>query len=202
MLVGLNEFLQVFGNVTVADIVKLIFIGIFLIFVYKQIKKFVDAKVSEEKQKLTDAQTKLEEEKALRKKIEEAYNITQKYPKYHQESIDIRKSLQDEIQQLRNALNKETQETEGHFEMIMRRLDEIENQNKKRECSKLRDMLLSNYRYYTNPQQNPSHSWTRMESEAFWELFREYEDAGGDGHMHSVVQPEMLALDVVDIGQR
>ena len=37
-----------------------------------------------------------------------------------------------------------------------------------------------------------------MESEAFWELFRDYEDVNGDGHMHTVVQPAMNLLKVID----
>ena len=38
-----------------------------------------------------------------------------------------------------------------------------------------------------------------MEAEAFWELFKEYEDAGGDGYIHTVVQPAMNLLKVIDI---
>lgn len=35
-----------------------------------------------------------------------------------------------------------------------------------------------------------------MEAEAFWELFKEYEDRGGNGYVHSVVQPAMNELTV------
>ena len=38
-----------------------------------------------------------------------------------------------------------------------------------------------------------------MEAEAFWELFKEHEDAGGDGYIHTVVQPAMNLLKVIDI---
>lgn len=187
---GLDEFLEVFGAVTIADVVKLIFIGIFLFVVYKQIKRFVDSKVKEEKDKLISEQAKIEEENKLKKKLEDAYSVTQKYPIYHQESIDIRNGLKQEIKEIRDAM-----------QTIMKRFEEIEEQNKKRECSKLRDMLLQNYRYYTNPVQNPSQSWTRMESEAFWELFKEYEEAGGNGYMHTVVQPEMERLLIIEVGK-
>jgi hypothetical protein len=63
-------------------------------------------------------------------------------------------------------------------------------------------MLLQNYRYYTSTIQNPSQSWTRMESEAFWELFREYEETGGDGYMHTEVQPAMERLLIVEVGAK
>ena len=123
--------------------------------------------------------------------MESAYAVTQKYPIYHQESIDIRDGLKKEIQEIRD-----------YCSTLMKRFEEIEEKNKKRECSKLRDMLLQNYRYYTNECQNPSKSWTRMEAEAFWELFEEYESAGGDGYMHSVVQPEMERLDIIEVGRK
>ena len=53
---------------------------------------------------------------------------------------------------------------------------------------------MQNYRYYVRAETNPSHSWTQMESEAFWELFREYEEAGGNGYMHTEVLPAMELL--------
>ena len=50
--------------------------------------------------------------------------------------------------------------------------------------------------YYTTEETNPSKSWTQMEAEAFWGLFSDYEEAGGNGYMHSVVQPAMTELTV------
>ena len=183
-LTGLDQFLQIFGNVTVSDIVMWVFALLFLFLIYKEIKKYVSAKIEEQKA--------CEEEKKKEKaKLDEAWNVTQKYPQYHQESITIRDGLKQEIKEMRDD-----------FAIILKRLDDMEALNKKRECSKLRDMLLQNYRYYTNQQQNPSQSWTRMESEAFWELFKEYEEAGGDGYMHTEVQPAMERLLVVEVGQK
>jgi hypothetical protein len=187
----LDEFLSVFGDITIADAIVFILACVFLLGIYNQVKKYVDSKVNEQKQAAVAEQVKAEEEKALKQKIEEAYCVTQKYPVYHQESITIR-----------DALNKEIQEIRSGLDAMMKRFEEIEEQNKKRECSKLRDMLLQNYRYYTNVQQNPSQSWTRMESEAFWELFGEYEAAGGDGYMHTEVQPAMMRLTIIEVGQR
>lgn len=180
----LDQFLSVFGDVTLGELVTFALALFFLYAIYKEIKKFNDAKIAEH-------QRKAEEEKAQKKKLDEAWCVTQKYPVYHQESIDIRDGLKKEIQEIRT-----------YIDTMMKRFEEIEEQNKKRECSKLRDMLLQNYRYYTSEQQNPSKSWTRMESEAFWELFREYEQAGGNGYMHTVVQPEMERLIIIEVGKK
>ena len=40
-----------------------------------------------------------------------------------------------------------------------------------------------------------------MEAEAFWGLFRDYEEAGGDGYMHTVVQPAMEKLRIRECGE-
>jgi hypothetical protein len=179
----LDEFLAVFGDITLSQIVIIALAFTFLFLIYKEIKKVVDIRIEE-------GQKRAETETAYKKKIEESYSITQKYPEYHKESIQIRDSLKKEIKEIRDS-----------FEAVMNRLEEIEEQNKKRECSKLRDMLLQNYRYYTNDSQNPSRSWTRMECEAFWELFREYEAAGGNGYMHTDVQPAMERLTIIEVGK-
>lgn len=178
----LDGFLAVFGDITLAEFAGFAVAFLFLYKIYKEIKKFNDDKVKERQEKLAV-------EQAQKKKIDEAWEVTRNYPAYHQESIDIRDGLKKEIKEMRDD-----------FAIILKRLDDMEKQNKKRECSKLRDMLLQNYRYYTNECQNPSHSWTRMESEAFWELFNEYEEAGGNGYMHTVVQPEMERLLVIEVG--
>ena len=178
----LNEFLAVFGDVTVSQVVKFVLAGLCIYLLYKELKKYNDAKIAEQ-------QKRMEEEKKQKEKIDEAYSVVEKYSEYHEESIQIRDSLEKEVQELRDD-----------FKTIMDRLNEIEEHNKKRECSKLRDMLLQNYRYYTSETQNPSKSWTRMEAEAFWELFREYEEAGGDGYMHTEVQPAMERLLIIEVG--
>lgn len=180
----LDQFLMVFGDITLGELITFLLAIGFLYAIYKEIKKSNDEKIIKKQQEL-------EEEKAQKKKLDDAWAITQQYPVYHQESIDIR-----------NGLKKEIEEMRQDFAIIIKRLDDMEMHNKKRECSKLRDMLLQNYRYYTSEQQNPSKSWTRMEAEAFWELFREYEEAGGDGYMHTDVQPAMERLLVVEVGMR
>lgn len=75
----------------------------------------------------------------------------------------------------------------------------MKEENKRRERNKLRDRLLQSHRYYTNKKVNVRQGWTRMEAEAFWELFHDYEDAGGDGYMHTVVQPEMEQLRIIEM---
>lgn len=172
-LTGFQEFLKLFGDITVLNVVEIILAGVFLFFIYKKIRDYLIKK--------HDADKKRDEE------LKEALEAVRKYPEYRQQSIKIQQLLEGEIQELRTMQ-----------EESMNRLMQMEEQTERRERNKLRDRLLQNYRYYTNKESNPSQSWTRMESEAFWELFRDYEDAGGDGYVHSEVQPAMERLTIIE----
>lgn len=186
-MTGLNEFLALFGNITLAEIVVFVFAMIFLFLIYKEIKKYVDAKVKEQHDKEAV-------DKAYKQKLEEAWSATQKYPEYRQQSIKIQGLLESEIQEVKDT---ETTITEA-LKKLSERLERMEEDTKRRERNQLRDLLLKNYRHYTNKELNPTQSWTKMEAEAFWELFSDYEDAGGNGYMHTIVQPEMNKLIVTD----
>lgn len=179
---GLEQFLTLFGGITISHLVTIIFAIVFMFFVYKQIKNFFDAKIKEQNARIAA-------EKVRDANIQEALSAVRKYPEYRQQSIKIQELLEGEIQELRVMIQEDKE-----------RLARMEEQDRRRECNKLRDILLQNYRYYTNKERNPSQTWTQMEAEAFWELFGDYEELGGDGYMHTVVQPEMQSLTVVVVG--
>lgn len=82
---------------------------------------------------------------------------------------------------------------------IGERQETIEQESRKQKLNDLRDKLLQNYRYYTNAEKNPMLAWSEMEKETFDELFKDYEELGGNGFMHSTVQPAMASLDVISM---
>ena len=172
-MTGLTEFKDLFGDITVLSVIETLLAVVFLVFIGKKVRDYLIKK--HEMDRLRDEQ------------IKEALEAVRKYPEYRQQSIRIQELLEGEIQELRQMQEDQSQ-----------RLLDMEETTKRRERNKLRDRLLQNYRYYTNKEENPSQSWTRMESEAFWELFRDYEDAGGDGFMHTEVQPAMEHLTIIE----
>ena len=172
---GLDAFLNVFGDITVLQVVEIFLAAGCVYVLYKRIKKVLIEQ--HEAQKLKDEQLK------------EALDGVHKYPEYRQQSVEIQQKLQQDIEELRDTQQK-----------IIERLTDMEEQKKRRERNKLRDLLLQNYRYYTNVETNPSQSWSKMEAEAFWELFSDYEDMGGNGYMKSDVMPAMQKLIVIEVG--
>lgn len=186
-----DAFLEVFGGFTVGQVALFFIACVFLYAVYKAIRDHLI--------KTHDAQQEKDAQLA------EALSAVRKYPEYRKQSIEEKHLLEQQIQdsnkhneKIQQLLEDEIQEIRAGLQANTERLIKLEEQNKKRECNKLRDMLLQNYRYYTNESQNPSKSWTRMEADAFWDLFQDYEDMGGNGYMHSVVRPEMERLSVIE----
>lgn len=186
-MLGLDEFLSLFGNVTVST---LIVIGLAILFCYKLYKQF--SKFLENKKDLAIQKHEAEKEKDAQLKI--ALEEVAKYPQYREQSKKIQQSFREEIDGLKIAQGNLSEKQEE----ICRTLLDMKNTIDKRERNKLRDRLLQMYRYYTNEKTNPNHTITRMEHEAFWELFGDYEEAGGNGYIHTVVQPEMNKLDIID----
>lgn len=177
----MEEFLSIFGNITILQVVQFILAVVFIVLVYRQVKKYFQKKIAEQNKRAA-----IDEQRD--KQLKEALDSVHQYPQYRQQSLEIQEKLQGQIE----ALNQAQQE-------LNKRMSDMEESADRRERNKLRDLLLQNYRHYINPETNPSHSWTAMEAETFWELFRDYEAAGGNGYIHSEVLPAMQLLTVVDM---
>lgn len=182
----IDAFIKVFGDITVLQVLEWVFALSFVAVAYKKFKKYLIDKHEIEKKRDEDLKKTLSTHE---EKIKEALDGIHKYPEWRQQSIEIQNELKGNLQLLATAL-----------EDCSKRLQQMEDANDRRTRNQLRDRLLQSYRYYTNVERNPAQSWTQMESEAFWELFKDYEDAGGDGYMHTEVMPAMNRLHVVEIG--
>ena len=170
-----NAFIELFGEITVLDVVLAIGALAFMYGIYKQVSDHIVKKHDAEQER--DA------------KLEESYDcVHNKYPEYRQQSLQIQKDLTTRMDNMGHAIDG-----------LAKSLADMKEVTDRRERNRIRDRLLQAYRYYTNPDANPGQSWNNMEAEAFWEMFKDYEDANGDGFMHTVVQPAMQKLKVVDV---
>ena len=188
IVLGFEQFLQTFGDITLSKIIVITLAIIFLFGIYKQIKKFLDNK----KKVLIE---KHEAEKIKDEQLQKVLEEVNKYPQYREQSRKIQKEFREEIDGVKESQHRLSESQQEIIESIK----DMRQKQEKRERNKLRDKLVQLYRYYTDKERNPEQTWTRMESEAFWELFRDYEDMNGDGYIHTVVQPAMNLLKVIDI---
>lgn len=170
-MVGLDYIVNVFGNIRLTQIIAFVCAIVAIVQLYRIAKNYIVQKYEADKQRDVKLNYVLDE--------------VNKYPQYRAKSREIQDELRGEIRELGQA-QKETYAA----------LKELQEDFKIRERNKLRDKLLQSYRYYTKQEH-----WTQMEAEAFWALFKDYEDAGGNDYMHTVVQPAMNLLQIIEIDQ-
>lgn len=172
-MVGMDQFLNWFGNITITQIVGL---GLASFFIYKMIKKIN-----------TYLQSKWRLEQQRDEELKTAIKSMKTFDSYRNEMATTVNNFQTQL----NDLKANVQNTN---ECLL----QLKNDMDKRARNDLREKLLKEYRYYTDHDKNPTQSWKYMESEAFWALFKDYEDAGGDGFVHTIVQPAMNLLSIID----
>lgn len=131
--------------------------------------------------------------------------VYHKISKYLVQRYEANKEKDEQLKEALDGVKKIPEFEKQLLEFIAsqedqtKRLVKIEEDSKRRERNKLRDRLLQSYRYYTSLEYNPRKEWTRMESEAFWELFSDYEEADGNGYVHTEIQPAMNLLTIIEI---
>lgn len=183
---GMDAFLTLFGDITVSKIVVFVAAIIFLFSIYKEVKKYIETKIKEQEQK-----TKQEEE--YKKKINDAWNETQKYPMYRAQSIQIQSDLETKISGVRDEESNIMKE----IKKISDRIAKMEEGAREREKNRLRDLLIKYYKHYTSLEANPSQSWTDMEKMSYDALLKDYEELGGNDYIHLTVDPAMKELNVI-----
>lgn len=70
--------------------------------------------------------------------------------------------------------------------------DTLSVMQKKDNETKLKELKGSLIRYYH--KYTDIGEWSKLEKDAFWDLFDDYEKRGGDGYIHTIVEPAMREL--------
>lgn len=168
----MDQFLETFGELTVYKVAVFIAAVFFLWKVYQKVKSYIIAQHEQEQKR--DSQLK------------ECLSQIALYPTWHNQSIEIQRRFTEAIDELKKSQENTT-----------KKLEDLDAKLQQRERNKLRENILQAYRYYTSLEKNPLQAWSEMESDSFWQTFGDYEDAGGNGHVHTVVQPAMRNLEVI-----
>ena len=100
----------------------------------------------------------------------------------HEESVEESNRqdgiIRQDISNLANTVNG-----------IVNTLADMQKRENDSKLKELKDDLIRYYNKYKDIGE-----WSKLESDAFWGLFSDYEDRGGDGYIHSVVEPVMRDL--------
>ena len=176
---GQEEFVNTFGTLTVAFVVEIIVAIIGIIIAYKKLKDKIIGSYKERKQQEDD--------------INEALTGVRNMPKYRQQSLEIQKELKDNDSKILDTCKKIQDGVAENQKILNERLDRLED----RERNDLREKILNMHRLFTSKKRNPMQAWSEMERDSFNELIKDYESLNGNGHIHSVVIPDMHKLRVI-----
>lgn len=176
---GLNEMKSVFGTMTVGLLIEVIIAVVGIIIVYKKLKNKIIGNHEERKQQRAD--------------IDEALEGVRAMPGYRQQSLNIQKELRENDNKILETCNKIQEGVVDNQRVLNRRLDAIED----RERNALRAKILDLHRNFTSLKRNPMQAWSEMERDSFNDLISDYESLNGNGHVHTVVIPEMNRLNVI-----
>lgn len=165
-MTGASEFQQLFGDVTLWQVVELGLAVAFALALWRKVRKYILERHDAEQER--------------DKQLAQALDSINKYPQYRAQSLKIQDELRGEIAELRSTQQQTAQ-----------RLQKMDEEQRTLKRNELRDRLLEAYRYYTGKG-----AWNIMEADVFWELFRDYETLGGDGFVHGTIEPAMRALPV------
>lgn len=178
-----EAFINMFGDLTILHVVEFFFAMYFIIRISMDVIKFINKKHDEEQQKSAD--------------LAEALAGTRAMPAYRQQSIQIQGQLNQKITDVQNEMNNKFDDVTKKFEAVMDKLHTFEEDQKKREKSRIRDLLIQSYNLYANDVRNPSQKWSEMEYSNFMALYQDYVDLGGNSFIQTHVKPAMDALIVV-----
>ena len=175
----MDEFLQIFGDITLSTAVTFIVALIFFATVGVKLYKII-----------VENHDTFQEKEALFEKLQKEVREIKENPTIGVQNL---RELKDRQNNLESMLNKILEEQKS----IQIKQKTFEEEVRLHNLNKLRDRLLQSYRYYTNIEKNPLRAWSEMEQEAFNKLFEDYESLGGNGFMHTIVAPAMASLEVI-----
>lgn len=117
--------------------------------------------------------------------IQTSQGLTQLQEKHEEsvrQSIHHDEMIKADISTLTNTVNG-----------IANTLNDMQEKENETKIKELKGSLVRYYNKYKDVGE-----WSKLEKDAFWDLFDDYEKRGGDGFIHSIVEPVMRELREVE----
>lgn len=106
----------------------------------------------------------------------------------HKHEEDVKQSIRHDRQ-----IKDDLLMVSGKMDALSQQITDMQLKIDETETAKLKDSIVSYYRKYKDTGE-----WSKLESDAFWDIFKRYEAHGGNGFVHSVVEPIMREIKIVD----
>ena len=190
----MEEFLKLFGNITILEVVEFILAISFLITVGVKAIKFVIKKHDAKQQQYAELQEALAGARAL---PQCQIHSKQAHEDLKTEITTVQNNLEMKILNLEQKVDAKIDGLQDTLDSIVAHLKEIDDDRKKRERNKAREELLQGHRMFCDVDKNPMKAWTSLERDSWLARFEDYSDCGGNGDMKARIYPDMCDLTVV-----
>lgn len=107
---------------------------------------------------------------------------------WKQRDIDVTQSIKHD-EKFKNDL----QNVSNKIDILSIQITSMQVKTDETEMAKLKDTIIAYYKKYKDIGE-----WNDLEKDAFWDLFKSYEAHGGNGFIHSIVEPVMRELNVIE----
>jgi len=149
-----------------------------IVAIYKIVIEFsviIKKPIGVAKQRKADHELTLQNSKAIQE-------LAKKHEEDTNQSIRHDEMIREDLKKLTETVNN-----------IAMRFEEMQRKNNETKLKELKDTLINYYNKY-----RVIGEWTTLEKDAFWDLFDDYENRGGNGYIHSIVEPAMRELKEID----
>lgn len=123
-----------------------------------------------------------EEHNLLIKTSQDLSKLQEQHDESVKQSIRHDEMIKSDILSLTNTVNG-----------IANTLKDMQSKENETKIKEIKSSLVRYYNKYKDIGQ-----WSRLEKDAFWDLFDDYEKRGGNGYIHSIVEPVMRELEEID----
>lgn len=178
-----EAFINIFGNLTILNVIEFFFAMYFIIRISIDVIKFINKKHDEEQQKSAD--------------LAEALAGVRQMPKYRDDSIQIRGQLEQKIVNVHDEMNDKFDDLTKKFDILMDRLNTMDADGKKRARNRIREELMQGHRMFTDPIKNPMKAWSSLEHDSWFAQYDDYLECDGNGDMKYRICPDMNNLTVI-----
>lgn len=130
-----------------------------------------------------------------------------KWVKKKDEDHELLVNTINKVNDLEAKQKNDTKESIRHDEMIRYDLNKVsvtvdeiaatlsdmKKKDNATEIKKLKDKIVGYYNKFKDVRE-----WTKVDKDVFWDLFDDYDARGGDGFVHSIIEPVMRQLKEID----
>lgn len=123
-----------------------------------------------------------EQGELLLKTAENLVELQKKHNNDNAECVKHDELIREDLKNLTDTVNN-----------LAIKFEKMQKKNNETKVKELKDTLINYYNKY-----RVIGEWSKLEKDAFWELFEDYESRGGNGYIHSIVEPVMRELKEID----